>query len=394
MSRFFVLQFFATVLLCIHVNAATVTNGGPDKVRIEWGSETILLQDRNSGEPIRKTNDSRVIGKSQLDCAIGNARTRCWKLREQRKNEQYGKNLLFVRPIAIIPQINAAAATESQKVSKLPAFEFKSVPKDKLAGLLNKSQVLGQDTEAHAFTEVETTIGGVEALALWRQLLGRKPTNQECDEDYCAVVVSASRRGDEAIAYCLINGSKKLGLAIPFNCQVVAFKRQKLWYIYSYDGPEGCDGCGAAEGASCAFTTSASIDKIEEEFISAMKIGKTNITLIEDRRAKGVIVLAGKNVATNSKFFSGYYDNSFAKYSISESKDGNHRSINIDGLCNLLISAEPVSGGNDYHEIGHAKNSDGMSDVEWFQNQVLTIVKDRVVKKFDPNPDCHVDPIF
>jgi hypothetical protein len=56
----------------------------------------------------------------------------------------------------------------------------------------------------------------------------------------------------------------------------------------------------------------------------------------------------------------------------------------------LLISVEPSDRGKDYREIGNGTDE---TDLLWFQNQVLNIIKHDVAEKVGTKVGCAAQPI-
>jgi hypothetical protein len=90
----------------------------------------------------------------------------------------------------------------------------------------------------------------------------------------------------------------------------------------------------------------------------------------------------------NSRFVSGYYDKSYASYKVSKGADD----IEVSGLFNLLISAEPSPNGVDYRDIG--KGASGQSDLDWFQAQVIDILKKGLSENGKREVECEVSGTF
>ncbi|MBR0799071.1 hypothetical protein JQ615_27155 [Bradyrhizobium jicamae] len=379
---------------------------------IEWDGGTINFPKARISLPERDDQASPPAKRPTVDCSMIDMRVACWKLRAEKKSkdgpEPYGTNLRFVQPIAIIPVPDRQQAwTDAQRekfndwserarnpkyVARLPAFKMDELTQAELEDAPNQNPLLGPDSEAHLYAAASSALGGPYALSLWQSLLNRRPT-RECLQtgQYCSVVVKGSIDDREAMAYCAIQNSS-IGAGIPFNCEIVAYKYRDRdpWYVLSYDGPRQCDGCGAAAGASCTLDTKLPLEKIVASFVAAMKDGRTNLQLNELKKTASKITLVGRNEATVSKFYAGYYDKSYASYVVESNDDDGRRYVTIEGLFNLLISVAPSSQGKDYREFGRGK---GDADLEWFQGQVLDIVRKDLAAQLGTKVECDVQPI-
>jgi hypothetical protein len=380
-------------------------------IKVEWEGLHIAQADLNAKEMVRDSVEGWVTGKPQIDCSFVNSqwsrdmKTTCWQLNKTPDKEwyPYGTNLRFVHPIAIIPElidVNIKSdqvhvdwgekAKDISYVRTLSEFHVKELTPAQLDQTSNLYG-LGDLSESHAFTPVEMTIGGEYALGLWRNLVGKLPSH-DCYEGTarCAVVLNSKRAGEEALAYCAIINSP-LGLGDPFSCATVAFVRSGKWYVYSYDSPAQSVPRGGFEETGCTIATDKSLDEIAPIFLSAMRNGKTNIDLREIKRTNDSITYGGKNLATDSKFYKGYFERSSAYYTISKIGGSNGTSafdllgggpgVKIDGFFNMLISADPSKNSVDYREIRD-------SDIEWFQNQVFNIIKENVGNKISRQVVC------
>lgn len=353
-----------------------------------------------------------------VDCVFEDQRTKCWKVKSVATKEwvPYGIDLEYVRPIAILPEFFAEAENATTKgeftssppndldsadteiddwseraknkdyVSSLPEFVIRPLDESEVSQLTERYEILGTATESQTFSIATETIGGEYALGLWKGQIGKRP-QRICDEvgDYCAVVLPAKYDHKAAIAYCAIMNSA-IGLGTPFYCNVVAYKQGQRWWIFSYGSPEQCDGCGAGGGASCSFFTAVGKEKVVLAVVAALKDGRTNIELKSiSESADGTITLAGRNVAVPSKFYSGYYDKSYAVYKVSSSPSKGGAVYTVDGLFNLLISVEPSKKGIDYREIGKSSEDD---DLFWFQEQVHDVLRTGLKRTLSVEPSC------
>jgi hypothetical protein len=387
------------MILCLFLSRADAADR--KKLTIIWDGTNIQVADNNAREVIREFPKREPA--AVLDCELLDMKKTCIQLYPQKRAEPYGTNLHFVRPIAILPEYYSAedrekeAAAESQTAvptargaKPQKPFELSHLTTLQIAQVVNIYAILGQESQAHAFAIVSKVQDGEYALHLWKSLVGKFP-DRTCDQadDYCSVVVNAKRDGNDALAYCTIANSR-VGLGYPFNCSAVAFKKATDWYIYSLNGPEQCDGCGATSGASCDIETELSPAEVEPLFLKAMKLGKTNIDLVEISKNSDSIDLAGKKIATDSKFYAGYYEKSSANYQIYSTSNGDpdpearRKFIVVAGIFVMLISAEPSKSAQDYREIG---------EIKWFQDQVLKIIKEQVGDKISKYVSCVTQPI-
>ena len=395
-----VLGLLTLLVLSVPSDAKTVS------LTVNWQGNSIVY-------PRASFDGSEWIDSSAkkfpiIDCAFRGSKTRCWKIRSRKgESEPYGKNLKFVEPIAVLPlladQVNPVfeasetpdyfAPGKEKLVSKLEPFDFSTFHLPSYDKVTDDGPLIGQDTESTTFSAVSKTIGGTYALQTWKSLVGKLPKRECLADDYCVVVLDGSLPQRDIIAYCrVMNSTKSIG--IPFNCEVVAYKRRdsEEWFLYSYNSPEQCDGCGAVAGSSCSFPTKVPLEKVAEVLIQSLKDGRTNIELKPYKKSADEISLIGQNEGTPSKFFQNYYDKSFANYAVSyvgETKS----EVAISGLFNLLISVEPVAGGKSFREIGSKKGSSD-SDIVWFQGEVLAILKKDISKQFGVTATCEVLPLY
>jgi hypothetical protein len=336
-----------------------------------------------------------------VDCAFLDMKAKCWRTKPAKKDDVYGVGLKFKNPIAVLPEHSLKSEAEESEaddwgeraknagyLARRPPFTLEVLSEASIAAVTEVHSTLGNAGESHAFSPVDETVGGDYALNLWRTLVGKAPTrNCFTESDFCSVVVRAEHGDREAIAYCAIMNTE-IGLGLPFNCSVVAFNGGAKWFVFSYDSPEQCDGCGAGSGVSCSVKGDDTIDQIASLLISAVKAGRTNLELKPIKRTSDGLTLLGKNTATNSRFVSGYYDKSYASYTVSKGADG----IEVSGLFNLLISAEPSPNGVDYRDIG--KGASGQSDLDWFQAQVIDILKKGLSENGKRQVECEVNGTF
>lgn len=379
-------------LLCSQVAAK-------EYVTVEWNGIRIRTQDR----PTTIVRSTRQYSKFPIvDCAFRRMKTKCWKLRQARiesngERELYGHNLKFVRPIAILPSFSLEEnegqgfdyekAYDSTYLSSLRQFEFRKFSAKNLDGILDDGAITGGETEDFTFSVLNQTIGGDYALDIWRSLVGKLPKRECAGTDGCAVVTKAVKNGGEAIARCSVQNSA-LGIGIPYNCETVAFANKGTWLLYSYGGPAQCGECGAGGGARCTFESKLALKDIAALLVDALQKGRTNITLKSFEETKDSIQLLGQNIGTPSKFFAGYYDRSYAAYTVSRFEDD---ITTISGLFNLLISVEQSDKGVDYRDFGNGK---ARSDLEWFQNQVLGVIKSTLSQKLNTELRCKVMPLL
>ncbi|MEH2492470.1 hypothetical protein [Bradyrhizobium sp. AZCC 2230] len=372
-------------------------------LKVDWEGQTILFAHNQISlefgpEDVPIWRDQSAKGLQKIDCYFADMKAACFKLTGRPKRDyDYGDGLAFVRPIAVLSYFYGPGEPNWDKVrntkylaSRKP-FAPRILSSKERTELPEHTVVLGHESQSHVFAPADQAIGGMDALEFWKEQVGKRP-NRQCLEvqDFCSVVVHGDRKGSEAYAYCSIMNSP-IGLGFPFNCNVVAYEEKGGWYVLSYDTPQIREG-GAAFGADCEFETKMSLDDVLANFQSIMKNGITNIDLKEFSRKKQEVSVAGKNLATPSKFFAGYYDNAYAVYTVkvAEADPYHKRSVSIGGLFNLLISVEPSDRSKDYRDIGDG-NSD--SDLEWFQNQVLAIIKHDLGQKLRLKMTCEVQPI-
>lgn len=232
------------------------------------------------------------------------------------------------------------------------------------------------------YFKIGEAVRGKEALQFWQELLGLHP-QRECDEFNCGIVVAASKSGDPAIAYCAVKNTR-LGIGFPFECITVAFQKDADWYVLSEDAPYDWEGHGLGMDIFCEKNTTLTLPGIASNLIDVFRDERTNIGLQVSREADGLIVLAGKKTAGDSKFFKGYYEKVYALFNIYMSKDSDaefierdenvveyEKSVMVVGVYNLLISAEPSPHGRDYRDVGTTSLNE---DVVWVQNQIKRIM--------------------
>jgi hypothetical protein len=381
-----------TSLALLLLAIGTTPNVAASKqIVVRWGNSNLKVSDENADLNIRRTNDPDFTSKPRVECAIQSMRTICVRLFQIKKNTDdnpYGKNMRFVKPIAILPSVILEATdTNSPEgvipdevsrqpavVSKLPPYRFTPVTVQQVVELLNHFSYLGSWSQSYIFSDAELTEGGTDALSLWRALIGKRPPGA-CDGsgddnvgDSCAAIVQAKKEGNEAIAYCEFIQSK-LGDSLPLRCETVAFVRDNRWMIVSYDGPEQCGGCGAVDGATCEFETKLPLQKVADLVVDAFKGGKTNMPLVVESSSDHKIKLAGKKIGANSRWKLGYFEKSSANYTVSLEAG----SMEISGVYQLLLNSDPSTDENDnWIEFG---------DIHWFQGQILKLLQREIVDK-------------
>ena len=394
----------ALTLLSFGIAEAAPSKAQPLSLKILWEGGSITFQHPKMFLLHGPTDVSTWVNPANsakkpplIDCAFLDMKTKCWKIKPATKYDVYGVGLKFKNPIAVLPRHSLEEPVVDDWAERLkspgylarrPPFALEVLSEASVAAITEVHDTLGNAGESHAFSPVDETIGGDYALNLWRSFIGKAPArNCFAGGDFCSVIVPAEYGDRDAIAYCAIMNTE-IGLGLPFNCSVVAFNGDTKWFVFSYDSPEQCEGCGAGSGASCSVKGDDTIDQIASLLVSAVKAGRTNLDLKPIKRTSDGLTLAGKNTATNSKFVSGYYDKSYATYTITKGADG----ISVDGLFNLLISAEPSPNGVDYRDIG--KGASGQSDLDWFQAQVIDILKKGLSENGKREVECEVNGTF
>jgi hypothetical protein len=368
------------------------------RIVIQWEKSNLKVADQNADLNVRQSNDPDFKSKPRVECAMQSMRTACVKLYQIRKNSDdnpYGKNMRFLKPIAILPDIvsdtNDSSSTEvvipselrrqASIISKLPPYRFSP---------LTVKQAVGRSwSQSYIFTDAELTEGGTDALSMWRALIGKRPFGA-CDGsgdddvgDSCAAVVPASKGGKEAIAYCEFIQTK-LGDSLPLRCETVAFVRNNHWMVLSYDGPEQCGGCGAVDSATCSFETSLPLSKVADLVIEAFKGGKTNMPIVTESSSDQKIKLAGRKIGADSRWKVGYFEKSSANYTVSHVGG----LTEISGVYQLLINPDPSKDENDnWVEFG---------DIHWFQGQIIKLLQHEIVDKISTTqkgaaPPCSND---
>ncbi len=391
------LRFAAAAILII----ITQTEANA-RLIVSFAGSRILTSDFSVRKVRLPANES--VHKQVVDCDFVDRKTQCYEI--TKRHVDLG-GFLFVHPIAIIPVDYVAEdknletqntnndeeswtikALNATYVRSLQSYEVEPLTRVQERQVVNIYALPGPDSVSHVFAPASDVIGGKYALRLWKSLVGKMPS-RHCDdgEDYCSVVLNAKRDGQDAIAYCAVTNTE-LGLGLPFKCNTAAYEVNRVWYVLSYNSPEQCDGCGAVSGASCDFKTSVPLSKAEWLLLKAMKDGKTNIDLIETGKTAEKIDLAGRKRAADSRFYRGYFEKASANYHLRvgvDEIDGKHL-LEIYGIYVLLISADPSNRDIDYREIG---------DIEWFQDQVLKIIKTQVADKIaNGRVECVTQPIY
>jgi hypothetical protein len=350
----------------------------------------IVMTDKTKLKPVRKVRKVFELNKPVVDCQLDEARTKCWELRKAKKTEPYGVNLRFVNPIPVLPHVGGdEQETEvkpktSSTISKLPEFEFPSWPVGKKVFgtspevFSNKDQSLYFEHSEHIYAPVDKTLGGIPTLEFWRGLVGKRPT-RECFEagDFCSIVLPAKRDGQEALAYCPI-ANTSTGLGLPYSCIFVAFVESGRWFIRALDGPKDWDG-GGPVGLECTFHSSKSLAEISQFLLNVLKSEKTNIELSEHKRTDNSVSYSGKKIAADSQFFKGYFEKASAHFTISGPGSSSWDGFSISGVFVLVVSASRSVVDTDYREIG---------EINWFQDQVMKIIQDKVAKKVGYSVGC------
>jgi hypothetical protein len=360
---------------------------------IHWDGIRIRTEEADF---VKVRSPSQFAGSPIVDCVFNAMKTKCWKLKRTKKSgESYGHNLKFVQPVAVLPNFERIEPTAEQIseayqqagnaafVSSLKQFELRKIPQQAIDSAPDDVAIIGQDSQDWTFSATSETLGGEYALGVWKFLIGKLPKRDCVGGEVCNVVTRATRNGNEAIARCDIENSK-FGLGIPHSCETVAFIRNGIWFVYSYAGPQQCDGCGAGAGTECMLESSLPLSHIASAVIDALQVGRTNIALKPLTESAESIKLVGRNIGTPSKFYAGYYDRSYATYTISRSGSDSNQ-VTIFGLFNLLISVEQSGKGKDYRDIGNGKDQ---SDLDWFQNQILDVIKNGLAKKLKVKLSC------
>lgn len=387
----------ATLLLFLQSSPAKA-----ERISVYWKNENILMEELNGDVPLHSPHLSKLKKAKSIACSFFGRRTNCYQLFSLSaldRSRHYGKNLRFVKPIPVLPWPNSMPAFylpqgdpeewlkrgDESYVRQLPLwtdvdsaeFDFDAVPNEYAKLALGFPDV--------SFTAIDVSNGGRHALEVWRLLLGKRPTRQCAGgDDYCSIVLSAKRNGEEALVYCGLANIKRegFGLGLPFNCETVAYQSHGQWLVLTFEGPFEEEG-GAISGAKCFIYSKQAPSDIEPLVIAAFKKGKTNIDLFEVEKTQSSIELAGKKERVNSQFYSGYFEQSSADYHIAKIDIDGKPALEIGGLFNLLISADGESN-NSYRQI---------DDIPWFQNQVLKIIKEQIGKKISDHVECSSYPI-
>jgi hypothetical protein len=330
-------------------------------------------------------------------------KTKCFakKYRYLPKIESFYR--VFVRPIAIQPndlERQQAHEDDNSPIDHLPTLTVPPIlPGDLTKTLQEKEDPGGLYTDV-AYTNVQTAIGGTYALNNWKRLVGRTPRpatyvsfgkyGENCvgiGQFYCGAVVDSKWNDSDSISYCSIL-STSIGLSTPFNCIVIAVKRGQDWFIVSYNSTRGCHGCGAGDVTQCDIETTKSVTEVAAVLTAVMGSEKTNIQLHPQQPSnENRVFLAGKNIATESQFFAGYYDESYAFFDVAGSGGG----IVIQGIFNLLISADPSPDSKSYRDIGNEKQGErDITDLEWLNKMIFAILKKKLSEKIGGHVDCTV----
>jgi hypothetical protein len=371
---------------------------GTAKLEVFWEGTRITFQKKLKRFVRRDGPDAHRVF---VDCVFLSLKTRCFRSGPMVKNRGYGTNLKYASPIASpIPILDYLKEAESRDfdnewhlaakhMSTLAVLTPRSYSAEGLRNVPEVHAKIGIVTEDTAYFEVSDVIGGTEAVAGWKSLIGRLPQRQECDNVFpCSVVLSGRLGNWEVIAYCSIMKSN-VGVGTPYNCSVPVIVSGDKVYVLSYAGPEQCE-CGAVAGASCSAVSEINLEEAVATFVAEMKVAKTNIDMVAIKRSDDEYTLSGRHVGRNSNFFLNYFEKAYAYYKISVGKDGRtgKRNITVEGLYNLLISAEPSPDSKDYRDFGSPRP--GESYLAWFQEQILDIIRKRVMSKIGGHVDCDV----
>lgn len=405
------------------------------QIIIRWDETELLVTNEAAHLQEHDSPAMNRFASFAEECAFLDKKATCVSFKTTRSLEweNYGVDLYFLRPIAIIPitwsevkkreERDAANAEEdpedswSEKarnpeyVKKLRDYEVPEPTEASLSDMVETYGDLGwESSQEDVFARADEAIGGLAALKTWKGLLGRAP-KRLClsDLDYCSVVVSATYGGFEALAYCEVMNSP-IGLGLPFKCQTVAYLREGNWYVRSFSGPEQTEG-GAVSGAYCTFVTDKTNDEMAALLAKALKDGITNIELKPIKQPNGDVILSGKKIAVDSRIYQGYYEKAFAVYTISRdlSAEDDVVKTSISGLFNLLISAEPSQNAALYRDFGLATTVDLTtslipnrqeaddqsyeSDLQWFQSVVLDVINNGMGPELAGKGNCVAAPI-
>jgi hypothetical protein len=387
--------------VALFVSCITNAEAQTANLFIKWEGKTIRLADDYSGD--LELSWKPPGPKSNIfDCVFDRQKTKCYRYERVSGVRPYGTGWYYVKPIAIFPgqESNAPLTKEEEESTDPWAYRHKrirslrslsetDVINWKIEDMISqRSSVYGM-TEVTDFVPIEHVLGGQRALNQWRSSVGILPKNECVAEESCGVFVEGRIRSMQAIAYCSIQNSE-IGVGLPYNCDLVAIEKPSGWHVVSQTSPEQCDGCGAGAGASCSAETEVSLEDAVDIFQNVMRQERTNIDLKLLRKTDTKAVLAGKNIASPSKFFRNYYDLSYGSYTVSVDFSNKKRIVDFSGVFNLLISAERSSNSIDYREIGSRDNN--KSSIVWFQEQVMSQIRDKVVKQIGKISHCEVFP--
>ena len=408
------MHLISKVAFAVFVFLVGSSHRGNAETLIHWDGLEISLSDLKDVDPgnIRgQKAEKKLRSKKVINCEYLRKRTKCYIIGPN--TGVYGENMSFVSSIAVIPESIENIDDQREKpdpdlddngkyrvfdqsyVDTLMEFSPRLEVYSKKARAVivdYYSDMLASDTYDVGFSAVSTTVNGDAALAFWRSMVGQMP-KRECREtnNYCAVILSATQNGRPALVYCGV-ANTKIGIGLPFNCRFVAFQGKQSWYVLSYLGPSWCDGCGASSGAYCTLQSNVKLNDAAKIFAVVVKSSKMNLSLSMEN-VRGEVRLTGKNTAINSQFFDGYFDRSFAVYNMSaRNRDDGKREIVIEGLFNLLISAEPSQEAKYYRDID-ANADDVLGNLGWLQEEVSKIFEDKFSKKMRTNVECSVEPI-
>ena len=396
---------------------------------VVWGTGTIRFEHPsqlvhhgvaglNSGETV----DGAILKRQPVMCELGSITrealvTKCLTVNVNTAKSVDGyflSNLRYLKSIALLPPTDVVNTetdenvklTKESEARKFPSLykvennivKMRRLDDFELQFILNTHVNLDKNgSNTYRFGPVTDVANGEYVLETWKMLAGMKPT-RDCLErdDYCSVVTKALVNGRDALAYCAVMNSQD-GLGLPFNCAAVAYEDGGRWYVFSADGPaadQDCkDGCGETSDEECTIPSpgSLTLEQVATAVTRAFKEAKTNIKLNVYKKNDNLIIIKGRNVKSDSQFFVGYYDLSEAIYKIRREPTDDTSAggiITVDGIFNLVISAEPSDKSNDYRNFSSGKED---SAFIWFQKQILRILQDKVTEILDVPLECHVE---
>ncbi|MER9546636.1 hypothetical protein NKI72_32195 [Mesorhizobium sp. M0437] len=184
---------------------------------VHWNDISIRIPQSFSFEIRGPMREADRLKKKVVDCALYNLRTKCFKERKLKAGEEYGANLTFVRPVALVPTsedvdgvISYSKFYTSQPpdeftdkvISGLEEFRYVPPDEDYLRNIPNSFTPLSAlDYQDVGYSLASSTVGGTSMLEQWRSLVGKLPS-RECvaDDQPCSVTLKASDDGREALA--------------------------------------------------------------------------------------------------------------------------------------------------------------------------------------------------